>query len=146
MNPNRSIREIMTEGLVSVAPDTTARQIKELFDENDFHHLPVITGKDKLVGIISKQDFYRLAYFMSLQTTGRTWSEKAYEALYAKDFMTEHPLTLEPEDTIGLAADIFLANQFHAIPVVEDGHLIGLVTTHDLLMYSFKAPISEEWT
>ena len=56
-------------------------------------------------------------------------------------------MQLEPDDTIGLAADIFLANKFHALPVVEDERLVGIVTTHDLLKYSFTAvmePLEEE--
>ena len=97
----------------------------------------------KQIGNISKQDFYKVAYIFSLETTGRTWSEKEYEVLKAEDLMTDHPLSLEPEDTIGLAADIFLANQFHAIPVVEDDRLVGLITTHDLLLYSFSSPIPD---
>ncbi len=44
----------------------------------------------------------------------------------------------------GLAADIFLANKFHALPIVEDGILIGLVTSHDLLQYSFESPVEPE--
>ncbi len=145
MNPNRPISEVMTSKLVTVGPQATARTIKDIFDQHEFHHLPVVEGNEKLLGIISKQDFYKVAYVLSLQTTGRTWSEKEYEVLTARDLMTDHPLTLEPDDTIGLAADIFLANQFHAIPVVEDERLIGLITTHDLLMYSFNSPIVGEW-
>jgi CBS domain-containing protein len=133
----------MTTRLVTVEPQTTARAIKDIFEQHEFHHLPVVEGNDKLLGIISKQDFYKVAYVFSLETTGRTWSEKEYEVLKAKDLMTDHPLSLEPEDTIGLAADIFLANQFHAIPVVEDDRLVGLITTHDLLLYSFSSPIPD---
>lgn len=143
MNPNRPISEVMTTRLVTVELQTTARAIKDIFEQHEFHHLPVVEGNDKLLGIISKQDFYKVAYIFSLETTGRTWSEKEYEVLNAKDLMTDHPLSLEPEDTIGLAADIFLANQFHAIPVVEDDRLVGLITTHDLLLYSFSSPIPD---
>lgn len=142
MNPNRPISEVMTNRLVTVAPTTSIHHIKAIFDQNEFHHLPVVEGSEKLLGIISKQDFYKVAYILSLQRS----TNDEYEKLCALDLMTEHPLTLEPEDTIGLAADIFLANQFHAIPVVEDDRLIGLVTTHDLLLYSFSSPIVEEWS
>lgn len=142
MNPNRPIREVMTSRLVTVGPTASIHQINEIFDQNEFHHLPVVEGTDKLLGIISKQDFYKVASILSLQSG----TKDNYEQLCAQDLMTEHPLTLEPEDTIGLAADIFLANQFHAIPVVEDERLVGLVTTHDLLLYSFNSPIVEEWS
>jgi acetoin utilization protein AcuB len=58
--------------------------------------------------------------------------------------MTKYPLQLSPDDTVGLAADIFLANKFHALPIVDDGQLVGIVTAHDLLSYSFSSPVGEE--
>ncbi len=143
MNPERAIREIMTARLITVFPETNAKDVYAIFKQNDFHHLPVIEHGGALAGIISKEDFFKVSYILSLQTTGKTWSEKNYESLKARDFMTIFPMTLDPEDTIGLAADIFLANKFHALPVVEDEKLIGLVTTHDLLQYSFNSPYVE---
>ena len=55
--------------------------------------------------------------------------------------MTKLPMFLSPEDSIGLAADIFMANKFHALPVVDDNQLIGIITTHDLLAYSFESAV-----
>ncbi len=143
MNPNRPIREIMTTDLVTVFPEANAKAIKAIFDRHDFHHLPVVEKGDRLVGIISKTDFFKLSYVLSLRTTGRTWTENEYQALCAKDLMTKYPLSLDPEDTIGLAADIFLANKFHALPILEDERLVGLITTHDLLLFSYNSPIPE---
>jgi len=56
----------------------------------------------------------------------------------ARDIMTAAPLFLDPDDTVGLALDIFLANKFHALPVVEDNILMGILTTHDILAYSIN--------
>lgn len=143
MNPERAIREIMTARLITVFPETNAKEVYDIFRQHDFHHLPVIEHGGVLAGIISKEDFFKVSYILSLQTTGKTWSEKNYQSLKAQDFMTAFPMTLDPDDTIGLAADIFLANKFHALPVIEDEKLIGLVTTHDLLQYSFNSPYVE---
>jgi CBS domain-containing protein len=144
MNADNVIREIMTTNMVTVAPDASAKAVKDIFESNDFHHIPVVDRGENLVGIISKEDFFKVSYILSLSTTGRTWSEREYESLKAKDFMTSYPLALDPEDTIGLAADIFLANKFHALPIVEDNRLVGLVTTHDLLKFSFNSRIIEK--
>ncbi len=146
MNPERPIREIMTTNLITVSPDTNIRDIQDLFEVNNFHHLPVAEKGEILVGIISREDFFRLAYSFSLRTTGKTWSEKEYKSLKAKDIMTKNPLVLDPEDSIGLAADIFLANRFHALPIVEEDQLVGMVTTHDLLLYSFNSAFVEKET
>ena len=144
MNADIAIREIMTTNLVTVSPETKASEIKALFDKNGFHHLPVVDRGENLVGIISKEDFFKVSYILSLKTRGPRWSEMEYHALCAKDYMTSYPLSLDPDDTVGLAADIFLANKFHALPIVEDGQLIGLVTTHDLLKYSFNSRYVEK--
>lgn len=144
MNADLAIREIMTTNLVTVSPDAKARDIKKIFEKHDFHHLPVVDRGENLVGIISKEDFFKLSYILSLKTTGPTWSGREYESFRARDFMTSYPLSLDPDDTIGLAADIFLANKFHALPIVEDGQLVGLVTTHDLLKYGYNSRYVEK--
>ncbi len=144
MRPDKPIRDIMTTRLVTVSAETPAIEVKKIFEDNDFHHLPVTEPGERLMGIISKEDVFRVAYVLSMTTSGKTWSEKAYEKLTARDFMTEYPLVLDPDDTIGLAADIFMANKFHALPIIEDERLVGLVTTHDLLTYSFSSPVGAE--
>ncbi len=144
MNPNNPISSIMTTNMITVRPGDTARKVREVFKMHSFHHLPVTDEGEKLVGIISKEDFFRISYLLSLDSTGRTYSNKAYEHMTAEQFMTKYPVQLDPDDSIGLAADIFLANKFHALPIVEDGVLVGLVTSHDLLQYSFSSPVESE--
>jgi acetoin utilization protein AcuB len=145
MQADRPVREIMTTRVVTVTPDATADMVKEIFRKNNFHHIPVIDQTtDALLGIISMEDFFKQAYLLSLDTGGKRYSEKAYESLRARDFMTEDPLFIEPDDTIGLAADIFLANQFHALPIVDEGKLVGIITTHDLLSFVFNSNYVEK--
>jgi CBS domain-containing protein len=144
MNPNLPVQSIMTSDLVTVFPDDSLQSIREIFSKNQFHHLPVTAEGGILHGIISREDFYKVAYVLSIEATPRAPGAKnRFHALSAKDIMTKYPLHLEPDDTVGLAADIFLANKFHALPVVEDGMLIGLVTSHDLLAFSFNSPVDE---
>lgn len=144
MQADRPLREIMTSRLITVSPEASAEVIREIFHKNTFHHIPVTEKGDVLVGIISMEDFFRVSYVLSLNTGGRIYSEKTYSSLTAKDFMTTYPLSLEPDDTIGLAADIFLANQFHALPILEDGKIVGIVTSHDLLASVFNSNFVEK--
>ena len=143
MNPNTLIREIMTTKLVKIPPNEKIKDIRPLFEKNNFHHLLVVDDQSGLVGIISKADFYKFAYSLTLQTTGQTWSNLKYETICVSDIMTPSPLVLDPDDTIGLAADLFLDNQFHALPVVETNDLVGIVTTFDLMKYAYKAAIAD---
>ena len=146
MNSSRPIREIMSTDIVLVAPETSLQQVNRIFEKHPFHHIPVVGDAGVLMGIISKTDVLQFAFQLAQRSTGPTWFQKALNAATAKDIMTPSPMSLDPEDTIGLAADIFLANKFHALPIVENEVLTGIITTHDLLLYSYGpfAPIPEE--
>lgn len=143
MNPNLPIQSIMTSELVTVKANEPLPIIRAIFDKHKFHHLPVIGESGNLLGIISREDFHKVAYVLSIDGDRGFDSLRKFEVLVAEDIMTKYPLHLDPDDTIGLAADIFLANKFHALPIVEDGKLVGMVTSHDLLAYSFNSPVEE---
>lgn len=143
MDPNAPISTIMTRELITVTETASLAHIKKIFERRHFHHLPVVKEGQKLVGIISKDDFSRTAYMLSMNTGGREFSKLEYTHISAKAIMTTYPVFLEPEDTIDLAADIFLANKFHALPILDDGQLVGIVTTHDLIRYAFSEVSSD---
>ncbi|MBI5914722.1 MAG: CBS domain-containing protein [Bacteroidetes bacterium] len=144
MNPNLTIQEVMTSELVTVQPNESLTGIREIFSKHTFHHIPVIENGGNLAGIISREDFYKVAFVLSVEASKPTHVKNRFEQLTAHDIMTKYPLRLSPDDTLGLAADIFLANKFHAIPIVEDGNLVGILTSHDLLSYCFNSPVGEQ--
>ena len=136
MNPNLPTQSIMTTEMVTARANDPLPLIRKIFEANKFHHIPIIGETGNLMGIVSREDFYKVAYVLSIDG-----NKERFQGLEAQDIMTKYPLHLDPDDTIGLAADIFLANKFHALPIVEDGKLIGIVTSHDLLAYSFTSPV-----
>ncbi len=136
IDTSRPVSEIMTYRPIVVRPDDPIEAIHNLFERNGFHHIPVLE-KAKLVGIISKTDYLKIRHMLATTWSGETICQDMYKEMQAHDIMTANPLTIESGDTIGLAADIFKANALHALPVVDDGELVGIVTTHDLLTYAF---------
>ena len=49
--------------------------------------------------------------------------------------MAKTPLTVAADTSIKEVAEILAKQSFHSIPVVENGKLVGLVTTTDLIKY-----------
>lgn len=143
MNPNTPIESIMSTRLVTVRPPTPLEEVAGIFAKNTFHHLPVTDGQGILVGIISRQDFAKANYLLASKGDK---SPSKLSGICAADLMSIYPMSLLPEDSIGLAADIFLANKFHALPVLEGGILVGLITTHDLIAHCFNSPLQENET
>jgi CBS domain-containing protein len=136
IDTSKPVAEIMTKDPIVVQPDTPIEVIHNLFERNGFHHIPVM-GHAKLVGIISKTDYLKIRHMLATTWSGETICQDMYMEMRAEDIMSTHPLSIESADTIGLAADIFKANALHALPVVDDDELVGIVTTHDLLTYAY---------
>ena len=133
MNLNDEVSTIMTTKVVSVTPETLATDVRSLFWESDFHHVPVIDSDGILKGIISAVDFVKVEKFAE----ERQWKSRH---LTAGDIMTGYPFSLTPDVTIASAIELFLANKFHALPIVDDDRLLGIVTTHDILALTLKLP------
>ena len=133
MNAYAPVSSIMVTDLVTVSPEDSLANVKKVFDQHSFHHLPVVRFK-KIVGIISKTDFQH--YTGGLESAG----EKSLENAKAEDIMTKGLGKLEPEDRINVALEVFSKNWFHALPVVEKDELVGIVTTQDVI----KAVLNEK--
>ncbi|MFZ1676040.1 MAG: CBS domain-containing protein [Saprospiraceae bacterium] len=136
MNRDNTVASIMTKDAISVRSDTAIDEINTIFEKYKFHHLPVV-DRGELKGLISKSDYLKVRHMLAYTWSGQIDINDLYSTLKASDIMTSQPLCIEPSDTIGMAADIFLANVIHALPVVDDNELVGIVTSHDILAYVF---------
>ena len=85
MNIQTPVSEIMTSRLITAKADDRVIKIKNLFEENNIHHIPVVDEIDQLLGIISKEDFLKLSYHISLDTGGTSFSEKWYDNTKANE-------------------------------------------------------------
>lgn len=132
MNAYAPISTIMVTDLVTVNPEDSLLHVKKIFDTHTFHHLPVVRFR-KIVGIISKTDFQHFTGGLSHSATDRTVDESWLEQTRAEDIMTKGIGKLEPDDRINVALEIFSKNWFHALPVVQNDELVGIVTTQDVI-------------
>ena len=123
---NQPLSTIMTKDVVTVTPQDSLSKVKKLIFDNRFHHIPVIEN-GKLAGIVTSYDLMKL---------NKTFEE--YENIKVEEVMTKKVLALKANEKIGTAAQIFLRQLFHGLPIVdEDNVLKGIVTTHDILRHNY---------
>ena len=108
-------------------------QVIELFESTKVSHLIVTDDLDEVTGIISNSDLLHLMKYVSSQTTGNTYTQKYLEGTDASTIMTTNPISLKPDDSMDYAAELFLQKEFHALPVVDFGEPVGIVTSHDMM-------------
>ncbi len=126
------ISTIMTSKLITVNPLDKLIEVHQIFETHKIHHLPVVRYK-KIVGMISKTD---LLYFLKGITNNdyeNFLNEARLKNYCAEDIMTTGLATLASTDRIGVALQIFKENLFHAIPIVDNDELQGIVTTYDII-------------
>ena len=142
-NPLEPVSSIMSTDLVTLSPGDDLWTAKLLFEKHQIHHMPVVRFKD-IVGMLSKTD---LNLFYHGYSKGKEADEeKAHlQETRVDEIMTKQLAKLEATDQIRTALEVFKLNRFHALPVVENGDdLIGLITTHDIIVSLSKEKIELE--
>lgn len=122
----------MSTRLVTVDPDDRLSGVKEVFEKYNIHHIPVARD-GKIQGLISKTDFLFFLRGFTKNEDDKFVNEARLRAYKAGEIMTTGLATMQPGEPISKALDIFRVNRFHAIPVVEAGNLVGIVTTFDII-------------
>jgi len=139
---NIKISEIMTTDLITVNRSTTMDKVKYIFQENSIHHVPVVNEDGVLEGMISEEELILLSHHLTIFNLKREerFNAKYLKTVYAHEVMKTKLVSLKPSHTVGMAADIFRENLFHALPILEDDRLVGILTTYDLINYAYRAP------
>jgi CBS domain-containing protein len=140
-----TVAQIMSTPVITVGPNDTMSEVQDIFRKNNIHHIPVVDD-GKVVGIISKSDYYRLLHGFTLFKTQKSeqYNDAIMRSLLAGEAMTRQVATLAPGDSLEMAVGFFRENLFHALPVVDKGRLIGIVTTFDLLTHAYSTPFMME--
>jgi acetoin utilization protein AcuB len=128
----------MQRDVVTVTPDTRLPQVLRLLQPRGFRHVPVVDHQT-LVGIVSDRDVKQA--MVSLAGAGAAGAdlEHAREQLTASEIMGRTVTTIGPMDTVEEAARLMATQKISALPVIEDGRLVGIVTETDVLELFVRA-------
>lgn len=133
------VRELMTEDVVSVRPETTLRDAAALLVEHGVSGLPVVMGNE-VVGVLSEADIVAKASgaiehgggLLSWLFEPETREQKVH-ARTAGEAMTTPALTIAPTRPVHEAARRMITEGVNRLPVVEDGKLVGILTRADIV-------------
>lgn len=132
MNLLSPISSIMTKDIMSLTPTASVSEAAEIFANNKIHHIPIVKN-NQLLGMISKSDYLFFRRGFLNDKIDKRIEDIRMNNYEVQDIMTKGIATMEPSQKINVALEIFKENLFHAIPVVEDNRLVGIVTTFDII-------------
>ncbi|WP_314245181.1 CBS domain-containing protein [Streptomyces kutzneri] len=134
------VADLMTDEVVSVAPETAFKDVAKLLAQYGVSGLPVLDDEDRVVGVVSQTDI--LAHVAPDPRPARPAVPPAGPPT-AKDVMSAPAVTVHAEEAAADAARLMTRRGIERLPVVdEEDRLVGIVTRRDLLRL-FVRPDSE---
>jgi acetoin utilization protein AcuB len=110
------IGHLLTKNVKSLPPNAPLEEVRRWFFTHHFRHVLVVEPNGGLKGIISARDLQRAEHGT------------------ASDIMTTNLVTVSPQQLIGPTITMMMERRISCLPVVEEGQLVGIVTTTDLLI------------
>jgi CBS domain-containing protein len=140
------VRDLMSSNPATVAPTATVKDIAHLLITHDLSAVPVVDIGEELVGIVGESDLvcregyptvrsHHLAAMIDQTVAERRhhWTARA-EGLTAGEIMTTDVVTCTPTETVGIVVRRMLRHGVRNLPVVDDGHVVGLLSRDDILV------------
>lgn len=118
--------------LLTVNPEDNLLVVQDIFNNHRIHHIPVVRFR-KIVGMVSKNDFEHFMGGMSHSSDDKFVNNHRLERSKVEDIMTHRLAKLESTDRINVALEVFSINRFHALPVVDNDELVGILTPFDIM-------------
>lgn len=127
----------MKHPAVTVRPLDSAGHARAIMEEHRINQLPVVVN-GALVGIVTDRDL-RDAFPSVFASAGdarhrrRATPEADPDTIPVEDVMAREVLTLSPRDSMEEAARLMRRERIGSVPIVDRGHLVGIVTRSDVL-------------
>ena len=133
MKKRTPVSTIMTANVITLNHTDNLDTAERLFKANNIRHIPVVSGEE-IIGMLSYTDLLKISFAdatdddLDIETV--VYNMYSIEQVMAKDLVS-----VTSKTTIREVAEILAEKEFHALPVVDDSILVGIVTTTDLIKY-----------
>lgn len=126
------VRDHMARGPVTIRSDALVRGAIGMMSTRKIRHLPVVDGDGQLVGIVTDRDLRQVLFSPALRARlGDV--DGAFNTTRVRDVMTWAVVTARPEMDLREAARLMHERKIGALPVVDRGRLVGIITESDIL-------------
>jgi len=128
-----NVGDLMQRDVVTLEADDTLDLAEDVMRLGRIRHMPVVAG-ERLVGLLTQRDLFRAAISSVLHF--RPKADKEWLAkIRVREVMTKDVVTTTPGASIREAAGLLVKRKIGCLPVLEGGHLVGLLSESDCLDY-----------
>jgi len=128
------VKQLMTPTVVTIGDHASCREAVALMCRHKVRHLPVVSRHGLLCGIVTDRDLrhhlFRPDVFGAI---GSVPVERLLTAIPVREIMSAPVVSVGPEASLQEAAGLMRDDKLGSLPVVEGGHIVGILTETDLL-------------
>ena len=134
MKRRTPISAIMTSDVITLNYNDDLTTAELLFKSNKIRHIPVVSD-NRVVGMLSYTDLLRISFADAVDEEEHMVDTVVYNMFTIEQVMAKNLVKVSSDTLIKDVAEILSNNEFHAMPIIDDGELVGIVTTTDLINY-----------
>jgi CBS domain-containing protein len=138
-----TVAAVMSDRPLTLRPGAAVAEVFAQMEERGIATCPVVSEAGELCGMVSRVDLLR-----ALRPSRELHALPSEEVgrLPVREVMRCGVVTVEPEDPLVAAVDLFVDTRLHALPVVRRGGgrpvVVGIITQGDALRYLMRAAVS----
>lgn len=137
MIDNIPISEIMSKHIIALNRSDDLETAEVLFKKHKIRHIPVV-NEDAIIGMLSYTDLLRISFADAFNEDEDEIDTVVYNMFSIDQVMAKNLVSVTSNTTVKDVSEILAEKEFHALPVVDEGKLVGIVTTTDLINYMIK--------
>jgi len=137
------VAEVMSGPLVTVGHDTTVEDAWKIMQARQVRHLPVLDAERRLIGMLTDHDLRAVI----LDRCAREECDQLRSTLArlrVNEIMTWAVITVSPDGDIRDAARLMHDRAVGALPVAEEGRVIGILTATDVIRAALGIPVERQ--
>ena len=128
------VKDLMNDALKVASPDSHLHEVLSMMNQAGCRHLPVVKN-DILVGIITDRDIRLAVNSPVIKEDADLNREEVLDDIRVENCMTPDPQCVSSDTPLYEVADLLTLNKFGAMPVVDDGNLVGMISYIDFLKH-----------
>ena len=129
MTKTMTVAELMQRNVRTVGADASIAEVVVSLADAHISGLPVVDDGGRVVGVISASDVLTA----EAETNDSAARQELLEGTAVREIMTRRPYTVTPETDVREAARQMLYADVHRLFVTEDGRIVGVVSTTDIV-------------
>jgi len=132
INPTKEAKDMMASPAISVTPEARVKEAADLMTRYNINVLLVIDRSGTLKGYVTRQVVEKAVFFN-------------LEDIKVREYMNIEFSTATKDTSLKKVQDLIIRNKLRILPVVEDGHVLGVITRTDLLNILLGDPLIPEF-